>query len=115
MAAPCRPSAYEPKVAGESRPTGRPLDAGNGRRASPNVAWLALPTFGESWHHNHHAFARSARHGLGRFELDPSAMLIWTLEKLGLAKNVVRIAPERQAQKLVGAADSEATDARAAA
>jgi stearoyl-CoA desaturase (Delta-9 desaturase) len=82
---------------------------------STNVAWLALPTFGESWHHNHHAFPRSARHGLGRFELDPSAMLIWTLEKLGVAKNVVRIAPERQAQKLVGAADREGTDARAAA
>jgi stearoyl-CoA desaturase (delta-9 desaturase) len=70
---------------------------------STNVAWLAIPTFGESWHHNHHAFPRSARQGLGRWEIDLSAMLIWTLEKLGIATNVVRISPERQAQKLVGA------------
>ena len=43
---------------------------------STNVFWLALPSFGESWHHNHHAFPRSAAHGLGRWELDLSALLI---------------------------------------
>ena len=31
---------------------------------STNVWWLALPSFGEAWHHNHHAFPRSATHGL---------------------------------------------------
>ena len=68
---------------------------------STNVAWLALPSFGESWHHNHHAFPRSAAHGLRRWEglLDPSALVIALLEKLGLARNVVRIAPERQHQR----------------
>jgi stearoyl-CoA desaturase (Delta-9 desaturase) len=66
---------------------------------STNVAWLALPSFGESWHHNHHAFPRSATHGLGRWELDPSAAFIWLLEKVGLARNVVRITPERQRQR----------------
>jgi stearoyl-CoA desaturase (delta-9 desaturase) len=68
---------------------------------STNVAWLALPSFGESWHHNHHAFPRSAAHGLRRWEglLDPSALVITLLEKLGLARNVVRIAPERQDQR----------------
>jgi stearoyl-CoA desaturase (Delta-9 desaturase) len=66
---------------------------------STNVFWLALPSFGESWHHNHHAFPRSAVHGLRRWELDPSAALIWTLEKLGIAKNVVRITPERQQER----------------
>lgn len=55
------------------------------------------------------------RAAIAEFHADPSAMVIWTLEKLGLAKNVVRIAPEREAQKLVGAADREATDARAVA
>ena len=40
---------------------------------SRNVFWLALPSLGEAWHHNHHAFPRSARHGLRRWELDPSA------------------------------------------
>jgi stearoyl-CoA desaturase (Delta-9 desaturase) len=67
---------------------------------STNVFWLALPSLGESWHHNHHAFPRSARHGLRRWELDPSALIISTLEKFGLAWNVVRIPPERQAQRL---------------
>jgi stearoyl-CoA desaturase (Delta-9 desaturase) len=66
---------------------------------STNVFWLALPSLGESWHHNHHAFPRSAVHGLRRWEIDPSALIISTLEKLGLAWNVVRISPERQAQR----------------
>jgi stearoyl-CoA desaturase (Delta-9 desaturase) len=74
---------------------------------STNVAWLALPTFGESWHHNHHAFPRSARQGLGRWEIDISAMVISLLERLGLAWNVVRISPERQRQKLAGAQAGE--------
>jgi stearoyl-CoA desaturase (delta-9 desaturase) len=62
---------------------------------------------GEAWHHNHHAFPRSAAHGLGRFELDPSSWVIRGLEKLGLVWNVVRIAPERQAQKLVVTTSAE--------
>jgi stearoyl-CoA desaturase (Delta-9 desaturase) len=66
---------------------------------SRNVFWLALPTMGESWHHNHHAFPRSARHGLRWWELDISGLVIGALERLGLAWNVIRIAPERQAQK----------------
>jgi stearoyl-CoA desaturase (Delta-9 desaturase) len=70
---------------------------------STNVFWLALPSLGESWHHNHHAFPRSAVHGLRRWELDPSALLIRTMERVGLAWNVVRIAPERQAAKLAAA------------
>jgi stearoyl-CoA desaturase (delta-9 desaturase) len=66
---------------------------------STNVFWLALPSLGESWHHNHHAFPRSAVHGLKRWELDPSALIITAMEKLGLAHNVVRISPERQAER----------------
>jgi stearoyl-CoA desaturase (delta-9 desaturase) len=69
---------------------------------SRNVIWLALPTFGEAWHNNHHAFPTSAVHGLRRWELDPSAAVIWTLERLGLAWDVVRISPERQAAKAAG-------------
>ena len=70
---------------------------------SRNVFWLALPSFGESWHHNHHAFPRSAEHGLRRWEVDPSALVIRALERVGLARNVVRIAPERQVQREVRA------------
>ncbi|MGZ5387296.1 MAG: acyl-CoA desaturase [Solirubrobacterales bacterium] len=79
---------------------------------STNVFWLALPSLGEAWHHNHHAFPRSARHGLRRWELDPSALVIAALEKAGLARNVVRISPERQAQKAREAL--EAREARVA-
>ena len=67
---------------------------------STNVFWLALPSFGESWHHNHHAFPRSATHGLRWYELDPSALLIHAMARLKLAWDVVEITPERQAQKL---------------
>jgi stearoyl-CoA desaturase (Delta-9 desaturase) len=66
---------------------------------STNVFWLALPSLGESWHHNHHAFPRAAQHGLRRWEVDPSGALIGLLERVGLAWNVVRITPERQRQR----------------
>jgi len=63
---------------------------------SRNVFWLALPSFGESWHNNHHAFPTSATHGLGRWQLDPSAIAIRGLEACGLAWDVVRVGPERR-------------------
>ena len=65
---------------------------------SRNLAWLALPTFGEAWHNNHHAFPTSAEHGLRRWEraLDPSAFVIRLLEKCGLVWDVVRVGAERQ-------------------
>jgi stearoyl-CoA desaturase (Delta-9 desaturase) len=71
---------------------------------STNVFWLALPSLGEAWHHNHHAFPRSAVHGLRRIELDPSGWVIGAMERLGLAWDVVRIAPERQRARLAGGA-----------
>ncbi|PZS12386.1 MAG: acyl-CoA desaturase [Solirubrobacterales bacterium] len=67
---------------------------------STNVAWLSLLSLGESWHHNHHAFPRSAYHGLRPWEIDLSGLFISGLEQVGLAWDVVRIAPERQRQKL---------------
>ena len=71
---------------------------------SRNLLWLAPLTFGESWHNNHHAFPTSAEHGMRRWELDPSACVIRALEKVGLAWDVVRISPERQATKYADAA-----------
>src|SRR4051794_25312023 len=68
---------------------------------SRNLAWLAPLSFGESWHNNHHAFPTAAAHGQRLWEVDVSAMVIWTLEKTGLAWDVVRISPERQAAKLL--------------
>jgi stearoyl-CoA desaturase (Delta-9 desaturase) len=67
---------------------------------SRNVFWLALPTFGEAWHNNHHAFPTSAAHGLRRWELDPSALVIRGLEATGLAWDVVRVSPARLQAKL---------------
>jgi stearoyl-CoA desaturase (delta-9 desaturase) len=73
-----------------------------GRRAfatadqSRNLAWLAPIALGEAWHNNHHAFPTSARHGLGRWQIDPSAWLITGLERCHLAWDVVRISPARQ-------------------
>jgi stearoyl-CoA desaturase (Delta-9 desaturase) len=65
---------------------------------STNVFWLAPLSFGESWHNNHHAFPRSAFHGLRPWELDIGALLVRALRRLGLIWNVVEITPERQAQ-----------------
>ena len=68
---------------------------------SRNLLWLALPSLGESWHNNHHAFPTSAVHGLRRWQLDPSAAVIRTLEKAGLVWDVVRIDPARQRRKAI--------------
>jgi stearoyl-CoA desaturase (delta-9 desaturase) len=67
---------------------------------SRNLLWLSLPTLGEAWHNNHHAFPTSARHGLRWWQLDPSAWLIAGLERCGLVWDVVRITPERQLSKI---------------
>jgi stearoyl-CoA desaturase (delta-9 desaturase) len=64
------------------------------------VFWLAPLSLGESWHHNHHAFPRSAEAGLRWYELDPSAWVIRLLEKFHLVHGVVRITPERQRERL---------------
>ena len=75
----------------------RPYETGDQSR---NLAWLSLFTFGEAWHNNHHAFPTSARHGLQRWQLDPSSGVIWLLERLGLARDVVRVSPDRRRRKL---------------
>ena len=58
------------------------------RDRSRNVAWLAIASFGESWHNLHHADPTCARHGALKGQLDPSARVIWALEKLGWAYDV---------------------------
>lgn len=66
---------------------------------SRNLALIALPTLGEAWHNNHHAFPTSAVHGLRRWQLDLSAIVIGILERLGLIWDVVRPSPARLAAK----------------
>jgi len=56
--------------------------------------WLVgLLAFGEGWHNNHHAFPRSAFHGLHWWQLDLSGSIIWMLERFGLVKEVYRVTP----------------------
>ena len=66
---------------------------------SRNLAWLAPLSFGEAWHNNHHAFPTSAVHGLRRWQVDPSALVISGLARVGLATDVVRPSAERCARK----------------
>jgi stearoyl-CoA desaturase (delta-9 desaturase) len=58
---------------------------------SRNNWWVALLTFGEGWHNNHHAHPTSARHGLAWYEFDINWWGIRVLQKLGLAKSVKQI------------------------
>ena len=67
---------------------------------SRNVGVVAVLTFGEGWHNNHHAFPGSARYGLGRYQVDVSWMVIHGLERLGLVWNVKVPTPERIASRL---------------
>ena len=58
------------------------------RDDSTNNLWVALLTFGEGWHNNHHAHPTSARHGLAWYEIDVNWIGIRTLQAFGLAWNV---------------------------
>ncbi len=63
----------------------RTYDAGD---KSTNCWWVALLTYGEGWHNNHHAFQYSARHGLKWWEFDMTWMIIRLLQSVGLATKV---------------------------
>ena len=58
------------------------------RDDSRNNWWVALLTFGEGWHNNHHAHPGSARHGLAWYEFDISWITLKLLRALGVAKEV---------------------------
>ena len=66
---------------------------------SRNNWWVALLSFGEGWHNNHHAHAASARHGLAWYEVDLNWYAISTLKLFGIAKDVravdIHTAPRR--------------------
>ena len=61
---------------------------------STNNWFVALLTFGEGWHNNHHAFPSSARHGLRWFEFDPTYWVIKAMASVGLARSVKLPTPE---------------------
>jgi stearoyl-CoA desaturase (delta-9 desaturase) len=70
------------------------------RDLSSNVAWLAIPSFGESWHNLHHVDPTCARHGVLKGQIDLSAGVIRMLEQVNLAHDVRWPKPERLAKKL---------------
>ena len=69
----------------------RPFDAGD---ESTNNVWLAIPTLGEAWHNNHHAFPSAAYLSFHWWQIDIGGWIISALEKLGLVWDVKRAAPE---------------------
>ena len=70
------------------------------RDLSSNVAWLAIPSLGESWHNLHHVDPTAARHGVMKGQIDVSASVIKGMEKTGLATDVRWPKPERLVKKL---------------
>ncbi|KAK1416781.1 hypothetical protein QVD17_25897 [Tagetes erecta] len=66
---------------------------------SRNTWWVALVTFGEGWHNNHHAFEYSARHGLEWWQIDLCWYMIYLLKSVGLATNVKLPTEEHKLKK----------------
>jgi len=65
------------------------------RDDSTNSWWVALLTFGEGWHNNHHAHPRAAKHGLTWYEIDVNWYGIRALQLLGLARGIRLISKEQ--------------------
>lgn len=78
---------------------------------STNNGWVALLTYGEGWHNNHHAFLRSAAHGLRWWELDATYLTIRALRRMGLAWNV-QLPTLEQEQRLAAQRGSRRASSR---
>jgi stearoyl-CoA desaturase (delta-9 desaturase) len=61
------------------------------RDLSTNSWWVALLTFGEGWHNNHHAHPTAAQHGFTWYEIDMNWYGIWALKRLGMAWDIKRV------------------------
>jgi stearoyl-CoA desaturase (delta-9 desaturase) len=85
----------------------RPFETGDESR---NNWMVALVSLGEGWHHNHHAFPTSARHGLERRQLDPSYWIIVAMAKVGLASKDKSPRPKDIERKLPKPAGGEAPE-----
>jgi stearoyl-CoA desaturase (delta-9 desaturase) len=64
---------------------------------SRNLWWVALVSFGEGWHNNHHAHQRSAAHGLRWWEVDITYMVIRGMAWVGLARDI-HVSPKPKAK-----------------
>ncbi len=83
------------------------------RDNSRNSWWVALCTFGEGWHNNHHADQRSARHGHRWWELDMSWITIRIMERMGLAWDVIgpRVTPDVSSEAVAALLESDTREA----
>src|SRR5438874_2815887 len=68
------------------------------RDQSRNEWIVGLLGLGEGWHNNHHAFPRSAFHGLHWWQFDLSGYVIWSLERIGLVRDVYRVSAAMRAR-----------------
>jgi sn-1 stearoyl-lipid 9-desaturase len=80
------------------------------RDDSTNSWWVALITWGEGWHNNHHAHPTSARHGLAWYEIDFNWYAIWIMNKLGLARQIRRAKISEQQAPEDAAVSATATE-----
>jgi len=71
---------------------------------STNNWFVALLTFGEGWHNNHHAFPTSARHGLKWYQFDMNWLTIRFFRRLGWAKQIRIFDAEKPSLELKKAA-----------
>jgi sn-1 stearoyl-lipid 9-desaturase len=80
---------------------------------STNSFWVAMLTFGEGWHNNHHAAPQSARHGLAWYEFDLNWYGIVALQRLGLAWNIKlpQLKPARETRVVIPARAAKANAA----
>jgi sn-1 stearoyl-lipid 9-desaturase len=79
------------------------------RDLSTNSWWVALLTWGEGWHNNHHAHPTSARHGLAWYEIDTNWYVISLMKMVGLAKDirVAQLPAAEQKSKTAEAVEAE--------
>src|SRR5512139_4086650 len=84
------------------------------RDDSRNNGLIAALTFGEGWHNNHHAYPRSAKHGLAWYEFDVNWAQIRILQKLGLASNVYAYSEDND-KRFIKADSNDLQPARKAA
>ena len=78
------------------------------RDQSRNEWIVGLLGLGEGWHNNHHAFPRSAFHGLHWWQFDLSGYVIWSLERIGLVRDVYRVSAAMRARYASKMIDVEA-------